>query len=235
MKLAASCCAAILSLASISSAVAAPIKFNFVFNQPVSGGGAKPSSGPYTNSPSAPQGSVVPTMSGSITFESTLLANPGVNDFGLPNPAVLALNVTVSNSGVGDGSFTMTDFTRVIFDTNSATLNLNRQLVGQSTTGDPWGTPSGNGGDFNLFSQSLSNTNAPAGQTLPPQGEFFFTLASNGGNGPAAVLSSMVVPSAPAGNATAAAPSLSTWSLALLAALLGLGASFVLRRANRAS
>ena len=231
MKLVASCCAAILSLASISSAVAAPITFNFVFNLPPPAARGSTSPGRYATAPAAPQGNIVPTMSGSITFESTLLANPGSNFFTLPDPAVLALNVTVTNSGVGDGTFTMADFTGVVFDTNGGTLNLNQQLVGQPTSGDPWGTPSGgDGGDFNLFSGSMTGTNAPSGANLPPNGVFYFTLGSNGGNGPAATLGSM---SRAAGAAVVAAPSLGSWALALLAGLLGLGASLALRRANR--
>ena len=231
MKFVASCCAAILSLACISGAVAAPITFNFVFNLPPPAARGTGSPGPYAKAPAAPQGNVVPRMSGSITFESTLLANPGSNSFNLPNPAVLALNVTVTNSGVADGSFTMADFTGVVFDTNGGTLNFNQQLVGQPTAGDPWGTPSGgDGGDFNLFSRNMTGLAAPSGGALPPNGVFYFTLGSNGGNGPAATLGSM---SRAAGAAVVAAPGLGGWAMALLAGLFGLGASLALRRVHR--
>src|SRR5512143_3903016 len=104
MKRSASYCAAILSLILSAGASAAPITFDFVFNLPPPPPQTN-RAGPYATASSAPQGNAVPTMTGSITFERTLLANPGVNNFSLPNPAVLALNVTVTNSGAGDGTF----------------------------------------------------------------------------------------------------------------------------------
>jgi hypothetical protein len=232
MKLAASCCAAIFSLVLSTGAIAAPITFNFVFNLPPPNAASRGdnATGRYATTPAAPQGNLVPTMSGSITFESTLLANPGDNSFPLPNPAVLALNVTVTNSGAGDGTFGLNDFAAIVFDTNGGTLNFNQQLVGQPTDGDPWGTPSSNGGDFNLFIARAVKGNAPSGNTLPPDGVFFFTLGSNGGSGPAATLGSMT---RAVGVPVVAAPSLGGWALTLLAGMLGFGASLSLRRANR--
>ena len=111
-----------------TSAVAAPLTFNFTF----AGNGA--------------------TATGFIIFESTLLPNPGATIFVLPNPAVLDLQVTVSGATAGNGTFGIGTFSSIIWNTNGATLNLSAQLVGQPTPGSPWGTTTnGTSGDFNLF------------------------------------------------------------------------------------
>lgn len=140
---------------------------------------------------------------GSITFEATLLPNPGCTDFSLPNPTVLALNVTVTGASSGNGTFTLSDFSDVAWCTYGATLDFNRELVGQPTSGDPWGTPSGNGGDFNLFG------NAPA-----PNGEWYFTLCADGGSEDCMELATMRL------GAAAAAPALDGWGLILLVTTL---------------
>ncbi len=169
--------AALFFVGTLGVANAAPISFQFTFDDPASTAQAV----------------------GSITFESTLLQNPGANNFTLPNPAVLALNVTVSGSASGNGTFSITDFTGVVFDTFGGTLNFGNQLVGQPTSGGSWGTPDGNSGDFNLFStgpaRGPSNygqpQTAPNGANTPPDGVFFFTLGANGGAGEPMVLVGM--------------------------------------------
>jgi hypothetical protein len=178
---------------AVTAAIAAPVTFNFTYAL----GGA--------------------TATGSITFESTLLANPGVNSFILPNPAVLALTVTVSGATAGNGSYGIGSFNEVAFDTHGATLDFSKQLVGQPTTGSPWGTADSNGGDFNLFGA------APA-----PDGVFFFTLGANGGVADAMVLSSMMQASA------APVPTLNDWTLLALATLVG-GVGLVLLRRRQSA
>jgi hypothetical protein len=176
-----------------TSAIAAPVTFNFTF----AGNGA--------------------TATGFITFESTLLNNPGVNDFELPNPAVLALQVTVSGAAAGNGNFDIGSFDGVVFDTNGGTLDFSHALLGQPTSGSPWGTPDSSGGDFNLFSA------APG-----PRGVDYFTLGANGGNAQPMTLTTMAL-AAPA-PAAVATPTLEDWNLIALAALLGVAGAFLLRR-----
>jgi hypothetical protein len=106
-------------------------------------------------------------------------------------------------------------------------------LVGQPTSGGPWGTPDGNSGDFNLFLSGGARltgarySNAPEvpnGSNTPPDGVFFFTLGANGGQGEAMILTAMGAPVPP--------PMLPIGRNALLfmAGLLGLGGVLVLRR-----
>lgn len=206
---------AMLLLVSLAGqAGAAPITFPFVFDDPASTAQAV----------------------GSITFEDTLLANPGVNDFSLPDPAVLALTVTVSGSAAGNGTFGIADFTGVVFDTNGGTLNFASQLVGQPTSGGSWGTPDGNSGDFNLFSAGppkgaeryANRPHAPAGTNIPPDGVFFFTLGANGGLDEPMELTAMGVTGGPITPPATLPIGPGAW-LALVG-LIALGGLVVLRR-----
>lgn len=205
-----------LLLFAVGSAHAAPITFNFTFADPASSA----------------------TAVGTITFESSLLANPGNNSFTLPDPAVLALDVTVSGSANGNGQFGLADFTGVVFETNGGTLNLSQSLLGQPTSGSPWGTtPSdGEAGDFNLFSGQAMGQNHASGSRyadqsgvngvsgLPPDGVWYFTLGANGGNGEPMVLVAM----GPAGSRSV--PGLGLAGLLALFATLGAAAFWQLRR-----
>jgi hypothetical protein len=149
---------------------------------------------------------------GTITLETTLLANPGSNEITLPNPAVLDLQVTVAGAPSGNGQYTLGDFEGISFDTGDATLDLSRQLVGQPTPGGPWGTPSGDAGDFNLFS--------PDG----PNGVYFFTLFSGGPDGVPMALQSMTP------NAPVDVPATTDAGLAALATLIACAAAVTLAR-----
>jgi hypothetical protein len=75
----------------------------------------------------------------------------------------------------------MSDFGTLIWDTSGATLDLNSQLVGQNTLGNPWGTPDGVSGEFNFFSSTVSGA---------PTAYLFFTLQTNNGNGDPMLLTS---------------------------------------------
>jgi hypothetical protein len=52
---------------------------------------------------------------------------------------------------------------------------MEEELIGQPTNGNPWGTPDGNSGDFNLF----FNNGTPLG--VGPIAVNFFTMASAAG------------------------------------------------------
>lgn len=191
-----------------SAAQASPVTFNFTFSGAnlIPPPPSAPTSAKYLNAPKVSSGNSA-VITGSITFESTLLANPGNSTFILPSPAVLALTVTVSGASAGNGTFGLSDFHKVYFDTNGGTLDFNKQLVGQSTSGDPWGTPNGKGGDFNLF--GVIDLGAP-------YGEFFFTLCANEGSSDCAQLVSAINTAA----TNSSTPALNQWALLALAGLL---------------
>jgi IPTL-CTERM motif len=178
----------------VTSAIAAPVTLNFTF----ANGSA--------------------TAVGSITFESTLLNNPGFNNLTLPNAAVLALNVTVSGAGAGNGTFGIGSFASVAFDTNGGTLNLSQNLIGQATPGGPWGP--GSAGDFNLFS-----TGPPAPRGVDP-----FILGANNGLDVPMLLTRMGPLAAPS---SVAVPTLDEWNLMILALLVGMAGIVLVRRGNR--
>src|SRR5215471_5147238 len=124
------------------------------------------------------------TASGVITLESTLLPNPGsTGNFS----AVVAMSITVTGASSGNGTFTRTDFIAFGWNTNGATLDLTQQLVGQPTSGSPFGThtpppTNPNSGDFNFL-----GVRGGSG----PTGTWFFRLTTNGGTGDNMVLTSL--------------------------------------------
>lgn len=149
-----------------------------------------------------------------IRFKPNALPNPGalpqpfvtpiisdetgkdISDFNTKSPitsVVEALTLTVSNALIGNGTFTLSDFGGIIWNTNGAALDFTKELVGQPTfggLGENWGTvvsappggfydgtveePTSYGGDFNLFDPP----------ECVPTGVAVFTLAtcSNGAN-----------------------------------------------------
>mgnify|MGYP006339507021 CR=1 FL=1 len=182
-----------------TSAFAAPVTFNFTFDDPASTAQAV----------------------GSITFEDTLLA----------------LDVTVTGSAAGDGTFTITDFEEVVFDTDGGTLNFGANLVGQPTSDSIWGTPDGASGDFNLFAAGLPDGAERYPQSRPapngkgpntPSGVFYFTLGANFGFDEPMVLTGMSVPAGPV--APPATLPIGRNAMLLLAGMLGLVAAFAIRR-----
>jgi hypothetical protein len=131
----------------------------------------------------------------------------------------------------------------VYFSTNGATLNLNRQLVGQPTNGKPWGTTPSNGeaGDFNIFGSGCQtpsrpsqggygggarSPSSPAANGLPPVGDYYFTLGAACDTAELMVLTSFApVQQHPV-------PALGPWQLLVLAGLLGFAGAISRRRST---
>ena len=167
---------------------------------------------------------------GYVTIDESLLNNPGATEQ-INSPFVTAFSLTISGASSGNGTFTFADFNGstqgpfnpsggFFLDTHGGTLDLSQQLIGQPTTGDPYGTPSGNGGDFNVFE------NAAGVAAGAPTGSNFFTITTNNRNGDALQLTSFAPAPVP--------ESSSTVSLGLMLAL-GLGGVAVARRRKSAA
>lgn len=92
---------------------------------------------------------------GSIGIDDTYLLNPslGYTLYNLPNNAFTSLSLTVTG-GLTD-TFSLSDYNEIYFNTDGATLDLSKELVGQITNNGTWGTR----GDFVLFGGSLSTCN----------------------------------------------------------------------------
>lgn len=118
------------------------------------------------------------SATGRITIDDTVLLNPGTNDTDV-NPFVVDFTMMVSGASAGNGTFELADFDNLILQTGPGdpgdlALDFGRELVGQDTGTDPWGTSSGGGGgDFNVF----------AGGPGIPNGEEFFVVCADGGLG----------------------------------------------------
>lgn len=166
------------------------------------------------------------SATGSITIDTTVLDSVNYNDNtgvflgGAANPFVSALNITITGASSGNGTYTLADFDDVVLWENSATpLDFTKELVGQATSGDPWGTPNGNGGDFNLFNFS--------GNTDAPHGTFYFTLTTDQGLEDSMLLTSF----RPGANAV---PESSGAELASVIGLIGTGLAMRTVRRRRA-
>jgi hypothetical protein len=125
-----------------------------------------------------------------LTIDDALLPNPGsyINSTVLPS-FILDFTITVSGATSGNGTFTLSDFGGTYWSTQGGTLDLTQQLVGQPTSGLPWGTTNdGNSGDFNMFALNPS----------APSGTFFFQLTTAGGTGNTMNLTSFVEAPEPA-------------------------------------
>jgi hypothetical protein len=201
----------VASLFSIEASAQQPARFNFVFEDPSSSARAE----------------------GYIVFDLEQLPNPGDTGFvPLPDPLVIDLQVTVTGSAAGDGTFNLADFNEVIWSTGGVALDLSPglQVVGQPTSGGTWGPngcgqpgPEGKGscGDFNILSgsQAPESDDSYAGRGgggVAPNGIGPFRLAANGGTGEVMELTSFIR-GAPEPTSV---PTLSATSTALFAALL---------------
>lgn len=115
------------------------------------------------------------SATGSISFDTALLNNPGFTSF--PGMTGLsALSVTVTGSSGGNGTFGLSDYSTFFINTAGGTLDLNSPWIGQNTPGGVWGPlafPT-TVGDLNMFSSGAS-VNAPSGSSI-------FTLLTAGGD-----------------------------------------------------
>ncbi len=157
------------------------------------------------------------TATGYITFDDTGLPNPGeyptkpstppdlpprLLAVTLPDPGsglpdwLVDLSLTITGASAGNGTFGLGDFGGLIWDTGGATLDLTRELIGQTVGSSTWGAS--NGGDFNLFGPDFGGVAAiPAigladpVDAVAPNGTSAFVLSTNGGKGDAMQLISM--------------------------------------------
>jgi len=116
-----------------------------------------------------------------LSLDESILLNPGNNNFFSTPGYVPSFTITVRNATSGNGTWKLSDYSDIIWQTDTA-LDLTRELVGQPTSIDPWGTsqPGGTGGDFNLF-------DGPAGA---PLGTYYFELTTDGALGDPMLLTS---------------------------------------------
>jgi hypothetical protein len=181
---------ALLLFVTAAPALALPYTFEFTF----SGAAFNPTVDP------GPLKTVNDAVAkGYISIESSAIVNPGYKEFDRGNDtfgAILDLYVTVTNTtnGLGNGTFTLANFTKVIFDTGSFSLtplDLTKPLFDQVVYNDgskeyTWGQyvgvdgsdpPRSFTGDFEIF--------ASDGTLLPystgPTGSSPFVLATNNG------------------------------------------------------
>jgi len=123
--------------------------------------------------------------------------NTAENVWLLPFDDVVDFSVTVSGAGSGNGTFRLSDFEFFMWSTKAAGvwpddtpqelmaytatgLDLSLELVGQATSGGPWGSnhsADALGGDFNLFADFGLNPFAPNSNGAA------FQIATNGGAG----------------------------------------------------
>ncbi len=71
----------------------------------------------------------------------------------IPGEEVTDFALTVSGARSGNGSFQLSDFAGFVWSSRGS-LDLSRELIGQTTTGGPWGSDFGAealAGDFNLI------------------------------------------------------------------------------------
>lgn len=162
------------------------------------------------------------SATGTITIDESQLINPGFTQQDI-NPFVTAFSLTVSGASAGNGTFGLSDYVPVGFfgffiDTNGGTLEFTKELVGQPTDIDPFGTSfDGSGGDFNFFVNDAGFANGA------PTGTSFFQITTAAGAGDSLHLTSF---------APAAVPEPSS-SAAFACGALGLGGLLIAARRRK--
>ncbi|HLO85054.1 MAG TPA: PEP-CTERM sorting domain-containing protein [Nostocaceae cyanobacterium] len=94
--------------------------------------------------------------------------------------SVKDFSITITGARSGNGTFTLSDFQRIIFRyPPNSSLDFTQELVGQPANPPalPFGTAyNGQAGDFNIFRNFASSPNAPTGA-------FFFQIITSGSTG----------------------------------------------------
>jgi hypothetical protein len=160
--------AVVVGLGGVGSAFASWVTFDIEWDGSVHGNGA--------------------SATGFITFDDTLVPQivdpadpPDDVAIHLPSAAIADLGITITGASIGNGSFGLDDFDRLVFYAPIA-LDLTKELIGQSLgTGCNFGDddPEACGaneneddaGDFNLFAKIGSGA---------PNGVWFFNLQPAG-------------------------------------------------------
>jgi hypothetical protein len=120
------------------------------------------------------------SATGVLTFDDAAVPDLGGSQIShsMSDLIDFSMDITGTAGGLGDGHFTVADFSSFVFAANSA-LDYNHELIGQAlANGCTFGSQAdgcygGPSGDFNLF--TASNNNAP-------NGTFYFRLTAVGGD-----------------------------------------------------
>lgn len=116
-------------------------------------------------------------------YEGSQFSSTAEDKFLMPFEDVVDFSITVSGASSGNGTFGLSDFQGFMWSTKTTSewpLDLSYEVVGQATTGGPWGSnhsPEAEGGDFNLFANLDLNPFAPYSNGAA------FQIATNGGYG----------------------------------------------------
>jgi len=124
------------------------------------------------------EGGPTRTATGFITFDDSLLetSNPQ-GGFYLPRSAISDLGITISGASVGNGTFGLSDFNYISFNSPSS-LTFGTELIGQSL---------GNGCFFGVFTIDCADKHGDytlfGATPADPRAVFYFVLATAGGDG----------------------------------------------------
>lgn len=114
------------------------------------------------------------TAIGQITFDPTLISNPGFSNTIMGTwPGLTDFTITVTGASSGNGTFDMSYYPEIFIDTGGVGLDFTKQLIGQPTLIEPWGTIGEYdpiGGDFNFWTPEENNA---------PVGYWIFTIQTN--------------------------------------------------------
>ena len=150
---------------------------------------------------------------GTVTLDETQLSQRFDWGTGALGTTVLGLSLTVSGASIGNGTFTLSDFSSWQWDTNGTTLDFSKELFGQTLQGGKIFGADDMYSDFNVRADInfFADISAPT-----PNGINYFTLATQGGFGDLLKMTSM-----------SAVPEPSTYGLIGIGAL---GVAFAARR-----